>query len=79
MIAAGVATVKPKISSCGDATSVKGVVKVSVKVAPSGLVVSVTVTATVDRDLGDCVAAAMRQAMFATTAQGGSFSYPFVF
>jgi hypothetical protein len=29
--------------------------------------------------LGDCVAAAVKEATFAKTAKGGSFNYPFAF
>jgi len=65
--------------ACGDKSSAKGQVKVSVKVSGDGSIASVNVTASPDPGLGSCVAAAMRGATFRKTASGGSFSYPFVF
>jgi hypothetical protein len=78
MISAGVASVKAAVRSCGDATT-KGVVKVTVEVADTGIVRNVRVLSTPDAKLGQCVAGAVQQAVFARTVNGGSFSYPFVF
>jgi TonB family protein len=74
-----VAKVKPRVMSCGDKSSAKGQVKVSVKVGGDGRVVSVSVKSSPDPALGNCVAGAMQKASFAKTQNGGSFSYPFVF
>jgi TonB family protein len=79
MISDGVAKVKARVMSCGDKSSAKGQVKVSVKVDPSGKVTSVTVKNTPDPGLGDCVASQMQKATFAKTQTGGSFSYPYTF
>jgi outer membrane biosynthesis protein TonB len=65
--------------ACGDKSSAKGQVKVSVKVAPDGRVAGVTVKNTPDPGLGNCVAGAMQGAHFSKTQNGGSFGYPFVF
>lgn len=73
-----IGTVKPDVTKCGDGTTARGVVKISVKVAPDGTTV-VTVKATPDATLGDCVATAVQRAKFPATRNGGSFSYPFVF
>ena len=79
MISDGVSKVKARVMACGDKSSAKGQVKVSVKVNPDGHVGSVSVKATPDPGLGSCVAGAMQRATFAKTSNGGSFSYPFVF
>jgi len=79
MIAEGVGPVKGKVMSCGDKSSSKGTVKVSVKVNPDGGVASVSVKATPDPGLGSCVAGAMQRARFKKTQTGGTFGYPFVF
>ncbi len=78
-ISAGVAKVQGKVSACGAKSSAKGTVKVSVKVAGSGSVSSVTVKETPDPGLGSCVGSAMQKASFAKTQTGGTFSYPFRF
>ena len=79
MISTGVSRIKAKIAACGDRSSAKGKVKVSVKVAPDGTVSSVTLRETPDDALGTCVVDAMRRATFAATDTGGAFSYPFIF
>ncbi len=79
MISGGVAKVKARVMACGDKSPAKGQVKVHVKVAGSGAVSSVSVSATPDPALGNCVAAAMQKASFPKTQNGGSFGYPFVF
>jgi TonB family protein len=78
-IAEVVATLKPKVMACGDASKVRGNVKVKVEVAPAGSVTSVVVMATPDPKLGECVAELFRHAAFRRTAKGGTFSYPFIF
>lgn len=78
-ISAGVASVKASVDACGAKTGATGKVKVRVVVAPSGVVSRLEVAAAPTVELGRCVAAAMRKAVFATTVQGGTFSYPFVF
>jgi predicted Zn finger-like uncharacterized protein len=79
MIQAGVDKVKARVMACGDRSSAKGEVKVSVKVAANGSVSSVTVKNTPDAGLGSCVAGAMQKATFAKTSNGGSFAYPWKF
>jgi hypothetical protein len=79
IITQGIASVKARIMACGDRSSAKGRVKVSVKVAPDGSVMSVTVKETPDVPLANCVAETIQRAKFAKTAAGGSFGYPFVF
>jgi len=79
IITQGIASVKARIMVCGDRSSAKGRVKVSVKVAPDGSVKSVTVKESPDVALAKCVAEAIQRAKFAKTAAGGSFGYPFVF
>ena len=79
MISAGVAAVKDRVVACGTGSSIKGVVKIRVEVAPDGHVVHTTVERTPDAKLGECVAAALEQSTFAATQTGGTFSYPFVF
>jgi predicted Zn finger-like uncharacterized protein len=79
MIADGVGPVKARVMSCGDKSSAKGTVKVSVKVNPDGGIAAVSVKQTPDPALGSCVAAAMQKARFKRTQTGGTFGYPFVF
>ena len=79
MIQDGVNKVKARVMGCGDKSSAKGQVKVSVKVAPSGAVTGVTVKSSPDAALGTCVATAMQKASFAKTQNGGSFAYPWNF
>jgi outer membrane biosynthesis protein TonB len=79
MISDGVAKVKARVMACGDKSSAKGQVKVSVKVSPDGSVSSVQVKTTPDTSLGNCVQSAMSKASFKKTQNGGSFGYPFVF
>ena len=56
MISEGVAKVKARIQTCGDKSSAKGTVNVSVKVSAAGGVTSVTVNSSPDAGLGSCVA-----------------------
>ena len=79
MIQDGVNKVKARVMACGDKSSAKGQVKVSVKVSPSGGVTGVTVKSSPDAGLGSCVASAMQKATFAKTQNGGSFAYPWNF
>jgi TonB family protein len=79
MISEGVGKVKARVMSCGEKSSAKGQVKVSVKVSPDGHVTSVTVKNTPDAGLGNCVAGMMQKATFARTQTGGSFAYPYTF
>jgi TonB family protein len=79
MISDGVAKVKARVMACGDKSSAKGQVKVSVKVNPDGSVANVSVKTTPEPGLGSCVASAMQKASFKKTTNGGSFGYPFVF
>ena len=78
MITDGITKVKTAIAACSDGKT-KGVVKITVSVAPAGTVTSAKVTQTPGDALGACVAGAVSKATFARTTQGGSFSYPFVF
>jgi TonB family protein len=78
-IRAGISGVKAAIVACGEKSSAKGTVTVSVTVSPDGAVTGVSVASSPDGQLGACVAAAVRRASFAKTARGGSFNYPFVF
>ncbi len=79
MIQDGVNKVKARVMGCGDKSSAKGQVKVSVKVTPAGGVASVSVKSSPDAALGSCVASAMQKATFAKTQNGGSFAYPWNF
>jgi len=78
-VRAGVEKIKPRVVACGEKAGTKGTVKIAVAVAPGGNVTSATVAATPDAGLGDCVATAMKNATFAKTVNGGSFTYPFAF
>lgn len=80
MISNGIARVKTKISECGTTNAgAKGTVKLKVEVAPAGTVKTAAVMSAPTEALGACVAGVLKGATFAKTAQGGSFSYPFVF
>ncbi|MFT3698088.1 MAG: molybdopterin-binding protein [Kofleriaceae bacterium] len=75
----GIENVKPRVIACGEKSSAKGTVKISVTVSPEGLVKDASVADSPDPDLGACVMKALRSATFAKTAKGASFVYPFVF
>lgn len=79
IVAEGVGKMRTTVMACGDQSLAKGTVSVSVKVAPDGLVTTVRVQTTPDPALGECVAAAIKNATFARTQSGGSFTYPFMF
>lgn len=79
MVQRGLAAVKPAVIACGERIAVRGTVKVSVSVSPSGKVLSAMPASAPDPELGACVAAAVRLAKFAETDEGGSFGYPFAF
>ena len=78
-VRAGIQKIKPRVVSCGEKSSDKGTVRISVSVKPDGSVSSASVESSPSAALGDCVAAALRKAEFAKTVNGGSFTYPFVF
>jgi outer membrane biosynthesis protein TonB len=78
-IRAGVDKVKPKVIACGEQFKAKGTVKLALTVDGEGNVQDLSVQATPDDALGNCVAAVLRKAHFAKTTNGGSFTYPFVF
>lgn len=79
-ISEALAKVKPQILACGNASpKARGTVKLKVDVTPVGTVKTVVVLQTPDGALGDCMADAIKAATFRSTAQGGSFSYPFIF
>jgi len=79
MIVEGIGKVKARVLACGDKFSATGVVKVTVAVDPAGQVSSATIKATPDPALGSCVADVIKQATFAKTRTGGTFSFPFPF
>ena len=79
MIRTGTAKVKGAIIECGVKANAKGTVKVSVNVGADGRVTSSSVVSSPDATLGDCVAGAIRKATYGRTANGGTFTYPFVF
>jgi TonB family protein len=70
---------RPAISRCGEQHPAKGTVKIAVSVNPEGVVTSADVAEAPSPDLGSCVAGFVKKATFAKTANGGSFTYPFVF
>ena len=78
-IKAGVDRVRPRVIDCAQKHPAKGTVKVGVTVNGEGVVEDVSVKDAPDAALGECVASAMRKAKFAKTANGGAFTYPFVF
>lgn len=78
-ITTGMASVKPKITACGDAQKATGKVKVSVVVAPDGRVTKATTDRPASDRLGMCLITAMKSVVFKTTQAGGSFTYPLVF
>ena len=78
-IKAGVDKMKPRVIACGEQHQMKGTVKLSISVDPEGNVKELSVQTSPDDALGECVASTMRKAKFAKTANGGSFTYPFVF
>jgi hypothetical protein len=78
-ITTAMASIKPKVMSCGASQKGSGTVKVTVAVAPDGHVTSATTNRDASDPLGACVAAAVKSVRFKKTPKGGTFSYPFVF
>jgi len=74
----GIAKVKAKIMACGDGSKGQGNVKVNVKVAPDGTVVTVTAHGSTDAKVNTCVGDAIKKATFAKTTSGGAFAHSFV-
>jgi TonB family protein len=79
MVRDGVAKVKPRVIKCGEKAGVKGEVRISMTVSPAGAVTSAAVASSPDAGLGACVLAAMQDARFGKSVNGGTFTYPFVF
>jgi molybdenum cofactor biosynthesis protein B len=79
MVREAMDNVKPRVIACGEKNPAKGIVKLAVAVGGDGSVKSVSVVDSPLPALGDCVAAAVKEATFAKTAKGGSFNYPFAF
>ncbi len=79
MVQEGLAAVKPAVIACGERIAVRGIVKIQVKVSPSGKILSAAVASAPDPELGTCVTAAVKLAKFPETDEGGAFAYPFVF
>ena len=77
-IASGVSAVRGLIRRCGAGFAGTSI-SVSVVVAPSGDVTSVTVNDSPDGWLSSCVSARMKGAKFAATPSGGAFRQPFTF
>jgi len=78
-IRAGIDGVRPAVIGCGERGDAHGTVKVRVVVGGNGKVKNVEVVSDPDPTLGSCVARTVRLAHFATTTNGGTFVYPFVF
>ncbi len=79
MVKAGIEKVKPRVVACGEKGGIKGTVKVAMTVDAEGNVKTASVTESPDQALGNCVAAALKNAKFGKTVNGGEFTYPFVF
>lgn len=75
----GMKKVRSRMAACSARSPRSGQVKISVKVAGSGKVASVTVKEAPDKALGSCVADAARKAKFPKTQKGAKFTYPYVF
>ncbi|WP_428266522.1 GYF domain-containing protein [Haliangium sp.] len=75
----GINRVRGRVSACGGKHPGKGQVKVTVKVAGSGSVSSVSVKSSPSAALGSCVAKEVKRAKFSKSQQGATFTYPFVF
>ena len=78
-ISAGIASVRAEVRACGANVTMRETVKLRVRVAPSGLVSSVSTEARTDATLAACVTKAVNGAVFPTTVNGGNFTYPFEF
>ncbi len=79
MVRTGVEKIKPRVVACGEQSGTKGTVRLAVTVDGAGNVKNVSVSEAPDNALGECVAAAMRNAKFGKSVNGGEFTYPFVF
>lgn len=79
MVRAGIEKVKPRVVACGESSTEKGTVKISVTVRPDGSVSATSIVTSPSPALGECVSTAMKKAEFGKSGSGGSFTYPFVF
>jgi hypothetical protein len=79
IITAAIARVKPDVAACRASSPARGMVKVAVTVGSDGRVADVSIRSAPERRLAMCVATAVKNAMFARTRTGGTFSYPFLF
>jgi len=77
MITASLDPVRPKVMACG--ASIKGKVRIHVKVGGDGKVSEATPAESPDPALGACAAAAVKRATFPKTQNGGSFYVPYLF
>ncbi len=75
----GISGVREQVAACRRGPDDAGLVKVEVSVSSSGKVAKVSVRQAPNDRIGECVAKAVRGAIFVETQQGGSFVYPFVF
>jgi TonB family protein len=79
MIASAVASARPQIQACASQAPARGTVKVTVRVAPDGMVRKLSVLSGIDPAIDSCVVAAISRIAFPATDVGGSFTYPFAF
>ena len=78
MIAGALASVHPVVEQCAM-QDVHGTVKVHMQVTPQGTVVDSEPRDTRIRNLGECVASAVKKAQFPHTQRGGTFTSSFAF
>jgi hypothetical protein len=78
-ISAAIATVKAKIAACGEQPNPGGKLVARIVVKPSGDVDTVTITTSLNDPLKACVKGVIEGVTFKQTANGGTFSYPFIF
>jgi molybdenum cofactor biosynthesis protein B len=77
MIAAAIEPIKPRAQQCADGTP--SYAKLRVTVGSDGRVTSTMILEASESGFGQCVMNAVREATFAKTQNGGTFTYPFSF
>jgi hypothetical protein len=78
-IAAAMQKVKPAMIACGQKHSVKGTVKLKIRINPKGTVELVEVVQTPDAKANDCMVGVAKTITMRASESGVTFSYPIVF
>lgn len=77
-ITAGIARVRPQVTSCGETYGFQGTVRVKMKIEDDGKV-RIAATTGGSKEFRFCVTSAVKRARFSKSLKGSTVTYPFVF